>query len=195
MIQYNSYYLRYLYLLQIGCYKICLVINDKTLPSDYPNIEIEYRTFRFSGLTEPNQLQKTLCGLTLHKIEDIETDDAIINDDGSKIINKPVECACFDLPECAAMMPTTTPASTTTTEPVPTTTGEADKRLEELKGDANRFRGQFDKNSFSILSQRSLDTGTIMQLCNGIRVDFEYILTRNECCNENVQVIKGKNSK
>ena len=40
---------------------------------------------------------------------------------------KPVECACFDLPECAAMMPTTTPASTTTTEPVPTTTGEADK--------------------------------------------------------------------
>ena len=65
-----------------------------------------------------------------------------------------MECVCFDLPECAAMMPTTTPASTTTTEPVPTTTGEADKRLEELKDDANRFRGQFDKNSFSILSQR-----------------------------------------
>ena len=146
-------------------------------------------------MTEPNQLQKTLCGLTLHKIEDIDTDDAIINDDGSKIITKPVECACFDLEECRAMMPTTTPASTTTTEPVPTTTGEADKRLEELKDDANRFRGQFAKNSFSILSQRSLDTGTIMQLCNGIRVDFEYILTRNECCNENVQLIKGKKSK
>ena len=44
--------------------------NYKTRHSDFPNIEIEYRTFRFSGLTEPNQLQKTLCGLTLHKIED-----------------------------------------------------------------------------------------------------------------------------
>lgn len=92
------------------------------------------------------------------------------------------------------MMPTTTPASTTSTEAVETTTGEADKRLEELKDDANRFRGQYDKHSFSILSQRSLDTGSIVQLCNGIRVDFEYILTRNECCEENVQLVKGKNS-
>ena len=146
-------------------------------------------------MTKPNQLQKTFCGLTLHKIEDVETSDTITNDDGTKIITPPVTCTCFDINECAAMMPTTTPASTTSTEAVETTTGEADKRLEELKDDANRFRGQYDKHSVSILSQQSLDTGSIVQLCNGIRVDFEYILTRNECCEENVQLIKGKNSK
>ena len=90
------------------------------------------------------------------------------------------------------MSSTSTSSSTVSVE---TTTGEADRRLEELKDDANRFRGQYDKHSFSILSQQSLDTGSIVQLCNGIRVDFEYILTRNECCEENVQLIKGKNSK
>ena len=59
---------------------------------------------------------------------------------------KPVECACFDLPECAAMMPTTTPASTTTTEPVPTTTGEADKPGIQI----NRFFKNFWKINIDI---------------------------------------------
>ena len=173
----------------------CRWENRENRLSDFPNIEIQYRTFRFSGLTAADQLQKTLCGLTLHKIEDVETTDTITNDDGTKIITPPVTCTCFEHDTCADMMPTTTPASTTSTESVSTTTGEADKRLEELKDDANRFRGQYDKHSFSIISQRSLDTGSIVQLCNGIRVDFEYILTRNECCEENVQLVKGKNYK
>ena len=171
------------------------MINRENRQSDFPNIEIQYRTFRFSGLTAANQLQKTFCGLTLHKIEDIETTDTITNDDGTKIITPPVACTCFDINECKAMMPTTTPAPTSTTKSVATTTGEAERLLEELKDGANRFRGQYDKHSFSILSQRSLDTGSIVQLCNGIRVDFEYILTRNECCEENVQLVKGKHSK
>ena len=64
-----------------------------------------------------------------------------------------------------------------------------------MKNEANRFRGQYDKNSFSILSQRSQDEGSVVQLCNGIRVDFEYILTRTECCEGNVRLIKGTNFK
>ena len=64
-----------------------------------------------------------------------------------------------------------------------------------MKNEANRFRGQYDKNSFSILSQRSQDEESVVQLCNGIRVDFEYILTRTECCEGNVRLIKGMNFK
>ena len=90
-------------------------------------------------MTAPDQLQKTFCGLTLHKVEDVTTDDSIDNGDGTKILTPPVACTCFDINECQSLMPTEAPTTTTTLEPVETTTGEADKRLEELKGRIQTF--------------------------------------------------------
>ena len=76
---------------------------------------IQYRSFRFSGTIESTQFQNINCGLTLHKLQDVESDATIINENGSKIISKPETCSCYEINECASMMPTSTQASTTIT--------------------------------------------------------------------------------
>ena len=148
-------------------------------------------------MTAANQLQTTQCGLTLHKIDEVLNDDSITNEDGTKIIIPPVTCICHEVNECKNKMPTTQAPSTVSTQSTTTTTGPADQELAEMRNDANRFRGQFDKNSFSILSQitNDDDSTSTQLLCNGVRVDFEYILTRVECCEGHVQIIKGQISK
>ena len=148
-------------------------------------------------MSQAEQLQTTQCGLTLHKVDEVQNDDSITNDDGTKIFIPPVTCICHEVNECKNKMPTTPAPSTVSTQSTTTTTGPADQELAEMRNDANRFRGQFDKNSFSILSQITNDEAAISTqlLCNGVRVDFEYILTRVECCEGHVQIIKGLNLK
>ena len=72
-------------------------------------------------------------------------------------------------------------------------TWQIEKKLKSIQDLKNRFNNDFNRSSFSILSQRSLNNEKNLQLCNGIRVDFAYILTSDECC-ENVQLLKGMNS-
>ena len=105
----------------------------------------------------------------------------------------PPNCICYSYSDCdrftTAAPSTEAPTTISTAEPV---TDEADKKLEELEETSNRFRGQFDRNSFTIMSQHSDENGSTNKICNGIRVDFEHILTRKECCEENVRLFKGE---
>ena len=50
------------------------------------------------------------------------------------------------------------------------------------------MRGQFHQNSFTIMTDRSTATSTKREICNGIRVDYQHILTRKECCEKNIKV-------
>ena len=63
-----------------------------------------------------------------------------------------------------------------------------DEKLEELLNSASRMRGQFHQNSFTIMTDRSTATSTKREICNGIRVDYQHILTRKECCEKNIKV-------
>ena len=105
----------------------------------------------------------------------------------------PPDCICYSYSDCdrfTTAAPTTEePTTISTVAPV---TDEADQKLEELQETSNRFRGQFDRNSFTIMSQHSDENGSTNKICNGIRVDFEHILTRKECCEENVRLFKGE---
>ena len=105
----------------------------------------------------------------------------------------PPTCICYSYSDCdrftTAAPVTEEPTTFSTVAPV---TDEADKKLEELEETSNRFRGQFDRNSFTIMSQHSDENGSTNKICNGIRVDFEHILTRKECCEENVRLFKGE---
>ena len=143
---------------------------------------MQYRTFRFTGLAEADQEQNIACSLTLQK-NDIA--------DNTVVPTIP-DCICHSMAECAAYTtPPPAPPSEAPSEPPSTIKTPEDEKLEELQDNASRMRGQYHQNSFTIMTDRSTEKSTKTEICNGIRVSNNHILTRKECCEENIRLIKA----
>ena len=152
---------------------------DAKLLSIHRTVTLQYKTFRFTGLHEADQMQNINCTLTLEKSEVA---------DGATVPTIP-DCICHSIEDCDQYK---TPEPTTTTvapPPVSTIKTPEDEKFEKLQESASRMRGQFHQNSFTIMTDRSTPTSTKREICNGIRVDYQHILTRKECCEKNIRVI------
>ena len=156
---------------------------DAKLLSIHRTITLQYKTFRFTGLAEADQMQNINCTLALEKSEVA---------DGAAVEAIP-DCICHNVEDCDQYN-TPEPTTTTTSTAAPTIKTPEDEKLEELQTSASRMRGQFHQNSFTIMTNRfDEDTqSTKREICNGIRVDYQHILTRKECCEKNIKLLSAE---
>ena len=142
---------------------------------------MQYKTFRFTGLAEADQEQNIKCTLTLFKNELTDTAD----------VPPLPDCKCHSIADCDQFTTPAPPSASPEPSPsVSTIKTPEDEKLEELQDTASRMRGQYHQNSFTIMTDRSTPTSTKTETCNGIRVDYEHILTRKECCEDNIRLIQ-----
>ena len=58
-----------------------------------------------------------------------------------------------------------------------------------MKETASRMQRQYQHRSFTIRTEESSSTEVVM--CNGIRIDYYNILTRKECCQDDITVFQA----
>ena len=130
-------------------------------------------------------MQNINCTLALEKSE--VADGAAVEAIPDCICHSYEDCDQYNTPEPTAE-PTAEPATVSSIK-----TPE-DEKLEELQTSASRMRGQFHQNSFTIMTNRfdEVQQSTKIEICNGIRVDYQHILTRKECCEKNIKVLSAE---
>ena len=155
---------------------------DAKLLSIHRTITLQYKTFRFTGLAEADQVQDIECTLTLEKSE---------VEDGAAVEAIP-DCICHSIEDCDQYNTPTSTAATTASTAAPFIETPEDELLTELQTSASRMRGQFHQNSFTIMTNRFDGETTKREICNGIRVDYQHILTRKECCEKNIKLLSAE---
>ena len=106
---------------------------DAKLLSIHKTITLQYKTFRFTGLTEADQVQDIECTLTLEKSEVA---------DGAAVEAIP-DCICHNVEDCDQYN-TPEPTTTTTSTTASTIKTPEDEKLEELQTSAYFLRYIFE---------------------------------------------------